>query len=120
MPYIRPQATDETSEMLSNLLTSILPNVPNARTVAVTISEAQWDEVLWKRDQPTVDFKSVDQRDALTSDICGHENSDILLYETDVVNDIPSNSSKTDWIGLDRDKRSAYLIIGALKSEGIL
>jgi hypothetical protein len=27
---------------------------------------------------------------------------------------------KGDWVGVERDRRSAFLIIGALKSEGIL
>lgn len=30
------------------------------------------------------------------------------------------SEKKGDWIGVDRDRRSAFLIIGALKSEGIL
>ena len=50
----------------------------------------------------------------------GDDDSDVMFYESDVVKNSSSSFGKTDWVGLDRDKRSAYLIIGALKSEGIL
>lgn len=102
--------------MLSNLLTSILPNIPNARTVAVTISEAQWDEVLWKRNEPENDIEP--EITAPQTGASDEENNDIMVYESDELNN--NSQSKMDWVGLDRDKRSSYLIIGALKSEGIL
>ena len=44
------------------------------------------------------------------------DNGDVFVYGDD---DIPVKR-RGDWTGVDRDRRSAYLIIGALKSEGIL
>ncbi|KAF7798372.1 hypothetical protein EIP86_009593 [Pleurotus ostreatoroseus] len=103
------QNTDGTLELLSNLLISILPNVRDAKTVAVTMSDAIWEEVLWDREQEEeqmqADAQPVPEKD-----------QDIYVCGDD---DIPS-FRKGDWIGVDRDRRSAFLIIGALKSEGLL
>lgn len=82
--------------------------------MAVTISDSQWEEVLWdreeeERDELEKEKEKAKQQDALEDDIyvCGDE-------------DIPIKQ-RGDWIGVDgRDRRSAFLIIGALKSEGIL
>ncbi|KAF8716684.1 hypothetical protein AX14_012248 [Amanita brunnescens Koide BX004] len=88
---------DGTSEMLSNLLTSVLPNMRDAKTVAVTISDTQWEDVLWDREEG-------DSRAEIVTEsvyVCGDE-------------DVTSKK-KGDWTGIDRDRRSAYLIMGALK-----
>jgi len=98
--------------MLSNLLTSVLPNMPDARTVAVTISDAQWEDVLWNREEEET-RKSAEA--ATKPDISGGED-DIYVYgDEEDKTDRPG-----DWAGIDRDRRSAFLIMGALKSEGIL
>ncbi|KAK2466234.1 hypothetical protein APHAL10511_001876 [Amanita phalloides] len=83
LPTLHSPMADGTSELLSNLLTSVLPNVRDAKTVAVTISDTQWEEVLWDREGEI-------------------------------------SKKKGDWMGVDRDRRSAFLIMGALRSEGIL
>lgn len=102
---------DGTSELLSNLLISILPNVPNATPVAVSITDSQWEEVLWNRSEPE------DEEDTLNRTKPDTDDDDIYTYEDE---DDPSIKQKGDWTGVDRDRRSAFLIIGALKSEGIL
>lgn len=105
---------DGTSELLSNLLISILPNVPNATPVAVSITDAQWEEVLWNRSEPEDEdpaSKPVNAEERQTDE------DDIYVYEDE---GDPSIKQKGDWTGVDRDRRSAFLIIGALKSEGIL
>ncbi|KAJ4466081.1 hypothetical protein C8J55DRAFT_544503 [Lentinula edodes] len=106
-------AADGTSELLSNLLTSVLPNVPDAKTVAVTISEAQWEDVLWDREEDEKAQKEVAQAKERESN---GENDDIFVYGLE---DIPIKR-RGDWTGVDRDRRSAFLAIGDLKSEGIL
>lgn len=106
-------AADGTSELLSNLLTSVLPNLPDAKTVAVTISDAQWEDVLWDREGEEEAQKEVTQAKAKENN---GEDDDIFVYGDE---DIPVKH-RGDWTGVDRDRRSAYLIIGALKSEGIL
>ncbi|KIK68124.1 hypothetical protein GYMLUDRAFT_238286 [Collybiopsis luxurians FD-317 M1] len=106
-------AADGTSELLSNLLTSVLPNVPDAKTVAVTISDAQWEDVLWDREEEERALKEVAQ--AKDKENKG-EGDDVFVYGDE---DIPVKR-RGDWTGVDRDRRSAFLIIGALKSEGIL
>lgn len=103
------QSTDGTLELLNNLLVSILPEIPDAKTAAVTISDAIWEETLWDREQEEqdqADPKPPEEDDAEKVFVCGDE--DMTTYE------------KGDWSGVDRDRRSAYLIIGALKSEGLL
>ncbi|KAJ3722914.1 hypothetical protein FB446DRAFT_712366 [Lentinula raphanica] len=106
-------AADGTSELLSNLLTSVLPNVPDAKTVAVTISDAQWEDVLWDREEEERAQKEAAL--AKERETFG-EVDDVFVYG---VEDIPVKR-RGDWTGVDRDRRSAFLIIGALKSEGIL
>lgn len=90
--------------MLSNLLTSVLPHMRDAKTVAVTISDTQWEDVLWDREEGGDEKGETMKTESVY--VCGDE---------DV-----SSKRKGDWTGIDRDRRSAYLIMGALKSEGIL
>ncbi|KAJ7590982.1 hypothetical protein C8J56DRAFT_934391 [Mycena floridula] len=103
LPVLHSPIADGTSELLSNLLTSVLPNVRDARTVAVTISDAQWEDVLWDRED-----QSTEEPDT--------KEDEIYAYGADDV----ARKRKGDWTGVDRDRRSAFLIIGALRSEGIL
>lgn len=106
---LHSQASDGTSELLSNLLTSVLPNIRDAKTVAVTISDSQWEEVLWDREEEERAEQSESKEEESISD---------EIYVSDAtVEDVPV---KGDWTGVERDRRSAFLIIGALKSEGIL
>ncbi|KAF9567306.1 hypothetical protein CPC08DRAFT_703216 [Agrocybe pediades] len=106
LPVLHSAVADGTSELLSNLLTSILPNVRDAKTVAVTISDAQWEDVLWDRDG------GVNLSKAETNE----ENNDPYAWDdTDV-----TDWKQGDWVGVDRDQRSAFLIVGALRSEGLL
>lgn len=108
LPVMHTQTTDGTSELLSNLLTSVLPNIPDAKTVAVTISDSQWEEVLWDREEE----EQLDEQNGPQEEDTGN----IFVCGED---DLPTQR-KGDWVGIDRDRRSAFLIIGALRSEGIL
>ena len=108
LPLLHSPITDGTSELLSNLLTSLLPNVSGATTVAVTISESQWEEVLWDREEEARGRTNVtDSEPKLEDDVYAYGDGDIL-------------EQKQDWVGVNRDRRSAYLIMGALRSEGIM
>ncbi len=101
------QESSGSSVLLSSLLVSVLPNVPGAKTEAVTISDDQWEDVLWDReaDEERTNQAPFDE-----------EMENIFVTSED---DGPSHS-KGDWGGVDRDRRSAYLIIGALKSDGLI
>jgi hypothetical protein len=104
------QESSGSSQLLSSLLLSVLPNVRGAKTEAVTISDDQWEDVLWDREAD-------EQRTTKEEDIGnGREDDDIFVLPED---DVPSHS-KGDWVGVDRDRRSAYLIIGALRSDGLI
>jgi hypothetical protein len=84
----------------------VLPNVRDAKTVAVTISDTQWEDVLWDREE--------EEKGSIKED---KEN----LEEIYVFGDEGTPDKKHgDWVGVDRDRRSSYLIMGALRSEGIL
>lgn len=110
LPVLHSPIADGTSELLSNLLTSVLPNVRDAKTVAVTISDTQWEDVLWDREEEEKGAKDVSQ------DSQDRTEDGIYAYGDE---DIPEKK-QGDWVGVDRDRRSAYLIMGALRSEGIL
>ncbi|PFH52751.1 hypothetical protein AMATHDRAFT_73882 [Amanita thiersii Skay4041] len=106
LPVLHSPITDGTSELLSNLLTSVLPNVSDAKTVAVTISDSQWEDVLWDREE--------EEKGAKRKERTGSE--DIYMYGDEE----KGGWKPGDWGGIDRDRRAAYLIMGALRSEGIL
>lgn len=109
LPVLHSPIADGTSELLSNLLTSVLPNVRDAKTVAVTISDTQWEDVLWDREEEEKENNS------------GHEHGGEELEEIYVFGDEGiAGKKRGDWVGVDRDRRSSYLIMGALRSEGIL
>jgi len=108
VPRMSAQESSGSSLLLSSLLVSVLPNVPGAKTEAVTISDDQWEDVLWDRE---ADEQSTVNREAVCSEM-----EDIFVCPED---DGPSHS-KGDWEGVDRDRRSAYLIIGALRSDGLI
>jgi hypothetical protein len=87
----------------------VLPNVRDAKTVAVTTSDSQLEEVLWDRE--------AEEQGELGTDMSqDHKADDIYSYgDEDQVTE-----RKGDWVNVERDRRSAFLIMGALKSEGIL
>lgn len=105
------QSGDGSSELLSNLLTSVLPNIPDARIVAVTISEAQLEEVLWDREEELAEQRN-------PSEPAKDDPNDIFVAAEDDRG--APGYRKGDWAGVDRDRISAFLIMGALRSEGIL
>ena len=98
---------EHASELMSGLLVSVVPNVQDAKLSVVTISDAQWDDVLWDREAER--GTGEDGRAA------GEEES---VYVRGTAEE--KEEHKGDWVGVDRDRRSAYLIIGALKSEGLV
>ncbi|TFY80340.1 hypothetical protein EWM64_g3670 [Hericium alpestre] len=111
VPTMSSQPADKTSELLSNLLLSVLPNVRDAKTVAVTISDAQWEDVLWDREEEQneqLQAEAKKDRDEVVDDLYVVDDEDVPVQK------------KGDWTGVDRDRRSAYLIVGALKSEGLV
>src|SRR6202011_567568 len=94
LPVLHSQTSDGTSELLSNLLTSVLPNIREAKTVAVTITQSQWEEVLWDREEE-------EQQNGMEE----------ARKEEDIIDDIYSSDEqgravamKGDWIGVDRDR----------------
>ena len=99
---------DGNSELLSSLLISILPNVEGAKISAITMSESQWDEVL-------CDSEEADHPEPKPN--VGENLDDIYVYADQ---DTSSTPRKDEWVGIDRDRRSAFMIMGALHSEGIL
>ncbi|KAI0303885.1 hypothetical protein BC826DRAFT_980186 [Russula brevipes] len=110
VPTMSSQESSGSSELLSSLLLSVLPNVRGAKTEAVTISDDQWEDVLWDREAD-------EQRRAKQETVGGvREDDDIYVSPGDDV----TGHSKGDWAGVDRDRRSAYLIIGALRSDGLI
>ncbi|KAI6047158.1 hypothetical protein EDC04DRAFT_592483 [Pisolithus marmoratus] len=107
LPVLHSQSADGTSELLSNMLLSVLPNIRDAKTVAVAVSDSQWEEVLWDREE----------EERQNREISSPEDPDHIFVAGD--EGLPCQK-RGDWVGVDRDRRSAFLIIGALRSEGIL
>ncbi|KAH9944380.1 uncharacterized protein BXZ73DRAFT_96868 [Epithele typhae] len=109
--YVPLPVMEEAFDMqpvLTNLLLSILPNVPDPRIVAMTLGEWQWAEVQWDTEEDLE--KEAEEKKARRVD-----EDDIYVADGD-----HPPFKKGDWIGMDRDRRSAYLIINVLKQEGLL
>ena len=102
-----PPGSDGSMDLLNNLLVSILPNITDAKMTAITINDAMWEEVLWDREQEEA---SLDQEPEKEEQPCTYVTGSEGLV----------THRKGDWTGVDRDRRSAYLIIGALRGEGLL
>ncbi|KAL0574534.1 hypothetical protein V5O48_007426 [Marasmius crinis-equi] len=110
LPSLKSPAADGTSELVSNLLISVLPNIKDARTLAIAISDSQWEDFLWDRE----DEEREQEQRTTEKDVADGE---VHFYGDE---DLPVKNQKGDWTGVDRDRRSAYLIIGSLRSETIL
>ncbi|KAI0770768.1 hypothetical protein BC629DRAFT_1532247 [Irpex lacteus] len=102
-----PPGSDGSMDLLNNLLVSILPNIPDAKMTAITINDAMWEEVLWDREQEEELLDKEPEKEEETS-VFVTGNEGLVSHR------------KGDWTGVDRDRRSAYLIIGALRGEGLL
>lgn len=90
----------------------MLPNIPDAKTAAVSMSDAQWEDVLIDRE--TEENQKVAQASG-ESAMAVDDEDDIYAY-----GDEAQGRKIGDWVGVDRDRRSAYIVIGALKSEGLI
>ena len=111
LPKSPSNADEETPEILSNMLVSVLPDVKNAMPVAVTVSEMHWAEVHWNCHE-TEQNESGENQQKNGED----EDGDVFAYESDD----SSKKQPGDWTGTERDRRSAFSIVGALRPEGML
>lgn len=93
---------------ISGLLSSSVPNVRDARLTVVTMSDEHWADALWDSD---ADDMPTMQKQASTDE-------DADLYCT--LGEDDKEEHRNDWIGIARDRRSAYLILGSLKSDGLI
>jgi|SRR6266404_6128231 len=112
------QESGGSSGLLSSLLVSVLPNLPDAKTEAVTISDDQWEDVLWVRESDEISKSTAvkEKSGSGESGSGGSGDDELFVLAQD---DVPTHS-KGDWAGVDRDRRSAYLIIGALRTDGLI
>ncbi|KAK7049498.1 hypothetical protein VNI00_005529 [Paramarasmius palmivorus] len=111
LPTLHSPIPDGTSELLSNLLISVLPNFKDAKTLAITLSDAQWEDFEADRDEEDKwAEQKVEKSEKEPSD-------DVYSYGDE---EDPTVARKNDWTGVERDRRSAYLIIGFLRTETIL
>lgn len=105
LPTVTVLLGDNTSEMVTNLLTSVLPQMPGAKTLAVTVSDFEWAEVIFYEKE---EGENGEKKQEAEDDIWVSGEDEETEYRPG------------DWVGVERDRRSAYLIIGALRSEGII
>ncbi|KAI0320817.1 hypothetical protein OF83DRAFT_486723 [Amylostereum chailletii] len=115
---VAAMSSEEASGLLSALLVSVLPNVRDAKTVAVTISDGQWEDVLWDREAEEKAKEEAEVEAEREKRRRGGGEDDLFVSEEEEREE--EGGKRGDWVGIDRDRRSAYLIIGALKSEGLV
>ncbi|KAF9268009.1 hypothetical protein L218DRAFT_918195 [Marasmius fiardii PR-910] len=115
LPTLKSPTADGTSELVSNLLISVLPNIKDARTLAIAISDSQWEDFLWDRED---EEREQESKMGVQKNAEKHPSDGVHYYGDE---ELPmKKNQKGDWTGVDRDRRSAYLIIGSLRSETIL
>jgi hypothetical protein len=111
--------------IVSNMLSSILPNMVGAVIFAVTVGPDQWEDVLWdpeedrKRKEAEAKAKEEAEKRAqgdVGMDATLENDDDVYVYGVEEIPHVPSR----DWVGLDRERRSAYMVSGVLKSENLL
>jgi len=113
LPLVNPPqpvvTMDDTAVLLSNMLTSLLPTTLGAKTVVFPITDSLWEDVLFDTDDRP-------ERSWTGSSKTGVDGDDVYITAEEAI----PKEKRGDWTGDYRDQRSAFLIIGALKSEGIL
>lgn len=76
--------------------------------MAVAVTDSQWEEVLWAGDT-----EEQARKDAAENK---EEEGNSIFFSGDHEEVV----QKGDWLGVDRDKKASFMIIGALRSEGLL
>lgn len=107
MPDLHTEGGEGRSELLSDFLASVIPLLPDSEIWTVAVSDDMWAEVLAGLEEEDVEEEAQNKSD---------EDDDEIFVPSDF---LPS-ARKTDWLGVNRDKRSAYLIQGALKGEALI
>ncbi|TFY57917.1 hypothetical protein EVJ58_g6732 [Rhodofomes roseus] len=107
LPDLHTEGGEGRSELLSDFLASIIPILPDSEIWTVAVSDEMWAEVL-------AGFGEDDAGEEAESKM--DEAEDDLFVSPEY---LPA-TRKTDWLGANRDKRSAYLIQGALKGEALI
>ena len=79
--------------------------MPGAKTLAVTVSDFEWAEVIFYEKE---EGESKEKMEEVENDVWVSGEDEEVVHKPG------------DWVGVERDRRSAYLIIGALRSEGII
>ena len=105
-------------DFLSNLLISILPNTPSAAPGHASSPGGVFvDDILWKEVYWNSDWVDDTKTDSNKPDNGANDEEDIYSYEDE---EDQSVKQYGDWTGVDRDRRSSFLIISALRSEGLV
>ncbi|KAI0732884.1 hypothetical protein C8Q72DRAFT_71009 [Fomitopsis betulina] len=107
LPDLHTEGGEGRSELLSDFLASVIPLLPDSEIWTVAVSDDMWAEVLAGLEEEDVEEEAQNKSD---------EDDDEIFVPSDF---LPS-ARKTDWLGVNRDKRSAYLIQGALKGEALI
>lgn len=101
IPLPRAPGPGEDPRLLQELITAVAPT--NADVKAVSLTEEQWNEILAGPDQETTTKTSNDDDDDDLFTWPGKEDE---------------TSPQKDWIGPEREKRSAFLLLKLLVTEG--
>lgn len=123
---------------------SLLPINTDARAQTITLSDAQWKEVfhdteaeteaeleaeeaLALKKQQEVDLAALaeatgtptdTEQPKVPEDRPVQDDDDVFIYADE--HDAETDMKKDDWDGLERDRRSAFMIIMGLRTEGIV
>ncbi|CCM01573.1 uncharacterized protein FIBRA_03633 [Fibroporia radiculosa] len=101
LPVLHTETVDGSSELLSNLLASMLPMIPDAKIVGVTVSDAVWEEVLGDIDDGLEQVKEVSAGQ-------GSDEDDVFVSP----DDLPSSQNE-DWVFFGRSMNEDRLIRSA-------
>ena len=107
LPDLHTGGGEARSELLSGFLASVIPLQPDSEIWTVAVPDDMWAEVLAGLEEEDVEEETENK---------ANEDDDDIFISSDYL----PPARKTDWLGVNRDKRSAYLIQGALKGEALI
>jgi hypothetical protein len=111
--------------LLSNFLAAIVPLVPDAKVTSISINNFQWEAILHHKLVPNTPDDAQGNPNASrmpaidAAATAAEDDDDEDLYDYPGKPFLNSPSSQ-DWIGTERDRRSAVLVWASLKSDGLL
>lgn len=111
--------------LVPSFLAALTPPSAAGKVITIRIEDFQWEEILRFKLTPTEtesepvlgDHKMEEDEQPKDNNYDDNDNDDDIYEYAD---EVDSATQRGDWTGVERDRRAAFLMWGALKTEGLL